>query len=248
MRRIGRLPLSAPVAKKLRREQANANTKNAAGTLKVEAEWKRARQTQPLKAVVAVLKDMAGPRERCMFCGNSHGTDIEHFWPKARYPEHLFQWTNMLLGCTDCGRIKGSKFPLAAAEPLMVDPTVDDPWYFLDFDPDTGNLVPRFHEAAGGTTLKGEKTVEVLQLDRREALARGYQMSFRRIRSKIEEMLPSAAPDAAALVQELTEEEDDHRLLGWCFRGAGVNSSPLIDLRQRHPAVWAACVQALGHF
>ncbi|MDQ3621066.1 MAG: hypothetical protein M3463_01040 [Verrucomicrobiota bacterium] len=158
----------------------------------------------------------------------------------------MFQWTNMLLGCTDCGRIKGCKFPLVAGEALMVDPTVDDPWYFLDFDPDTGNLVPRFHQAAGGTTPKGEKTVEVLQLDRREALAKGYQKSFRRICSKIEEMLPSAAPDAAALVQELTEA-DDHGLLGWCFRGAGVKSKPLIDLRERHPGVWAACVRAFAH-
>lgn len=246
MRRIRRLRLSTLVAKNLRREQTNADIKRADEMLIVEAEWKRARQNQPLTAAVAVLRLMAGPRERCMYCGDSHGTDIEHYWPKAPYPERMFRWTNMLLGCTDCGRIKGSKFPLAAGQPTLVKPTIDDPWQFLDFDPETGNLVPRFHPASGGTTLKGEKTVEVLQLDRREALARGYQKSFRRICSKIEEMLPQAAPSAAGLVHELAEA-DDHGLLGWCFRGAGVNAKPLTDLRQCHPAVWAACEQAFVH-
>lgn len=246
MRRIRRLRLSAQVAKKLRWEQSNANTKRIDGTLNVEAEWKRARQNQPLTAAVAVLKLMAGPRERCMYCGDSHGTDIEHYWPKAPYPERMFRWTNMLLGCTDCGRIKGSKFPLAGGQPGLVKPTVDDPWQFLDFDPETGNLVPRFHVATGATTPKGEKTVEVLQLDRREALARGYQKSFRRICSKIEEMLQQATPSADALVHELTGA-DDHGLLGWCFRGSGVNANPMADLRQRHPAMWVACELAFAH-
>lgn len=246
MRRIKRLRLSARATKKLREEQTNANTKRADGTLSVEAEWKRARQNAPLKSAVAALKRMAGPRERCMYCGDSHGTDIEHYWPKAPYPERMFRWTNMLLGCADCGRIKGGKFPLVAGQRALVKPTIDDPWEFLDFDPETGNLVPRYQPATGGTTPKGEKTVEVLQLDRREALAKGYQKSFRRICSKIEEILPHAAPDAAALVHALTEA-DDHGLLGWCFRGLGVNANPLVALRQRHPGVWAACERAFLH-
>ncbi len=247
MRRVKRIRLPTNVVNELGREQVGANAKQAAGTLIVEAEWKRARQNQPLKTTVGVLKIMAGPRERCMYCGDSHGTDIEHYWPKALYPERMFRWTNMLLGCTDCGRIKGSRFPLAGGLPLLVKPTIDDPWQFLDFDPATGNLVPRFRSDIGGTTPKGENTVEVLQLDRREALAKGYQKSFRRIRSKIEEVLDQATPDAAMLVHVL-KEADDHGLLGWCFRGTGAEVVPLADLRQRHPAVWRVCARAFTHF
>ena len=243
MRRIKRLRLSAKTAQKLRREQTKANIKKAAGTLNVEAEWKRARQNQPLNNAVSILKVMAGPRERCMYCGDSHGTDIEHFWPKASYPQRMFRWTNMLLGCADCGRIKGSQFPLAADQPLLVKPTIDDPWQFLDFDPDTGNLVPRFFPATGCTTLKGETTVRVLQLDRREALANGYSKTFRRIRREIEGAL--AAPDSSTLIAELTQV-DEYGLLGWCFRGTGINAPPLSDLRQRHPDVWARCQQAFA--
>jgi len=247
MRRIKRLRLSAQFAKKLLAEQTNANTKQVVGTLNVEAEWKRARRNQPLKAAVAALKLMAGPRERCMYCGDSHGTDIEHYWPKAPYPARMFRWTNMLLGCTDCGRIKGSRFPLDGGTPLLVKPTIDDPWQFLDFDPTTGNLVPRFFAATDATTLKGEKTVEVLQLDRREALATGYQKTYVRICAEIEQVLANPAPNTIALIHKLTQT-DEYGLLGWCFRGTGASMSPLTDLRARHPAVWTACALAFIHF
>ena len=240
MRRFTRIRLSTQDAKKLRREQTKANTKNAAGTLEVETEWKRARRNQPLQSAVTTLKNMAGPRERCMYCGDSHGTDIEHFWPKAAYPERMFRWTNMLLGCTDCGRIKGDKFPLAAGQPLLVKPTNDDPWDFLDFDPVTGNIVARFYPGPGSTTPKGEETVNVLHLDRREALARGYQKAYRRICAAIEQVLPEDAPDIPTLIQKLTDA-DEYGILGWCFRGMGINETPSADLHQRHPIAWAAC-------
>jgi len=235
--------------KKLAREQANANLEKEAGTLDVEYEWNRARQNQPLKEAVAVLKKMAGKRERCMYCGDSHGTDIEHFWPKGKafYPERMFRWTNMLLGCTDCGRIKGTQFPLAAGLPLLVKPTVDDPWQFLDFDPATGNIVPRFDTATNSTTPKGEQTVAVLQLDRREALASGYQKTFARISEQIKNILPSPAPDARALIHGLMIA-DEYGLLGWCFRGTGVSVFPLNNLRQQHPALWSECAQIFKYF
>lgn len=247
MRRFKRIRLSKRAANTLRREQAKANLKHQAGTLNVEYEWGRARKNKPLKSAVAALKTMAGPRERCMYCGDSHGTDIEHYWPKGDYPERMFRWTNMLLGCTECGRIKGTQFPLADGLPLLVKPTIDDPWQFLDFDPVTGNVFPRFYKATGSTTPKGEKTVEVLQLDRREALAAGCQLSFSRICSQINDVLPLSAPNATVLVQELGKA-DGHGILGWCFRGAGVKVSPLADLRKRHPAVWEDCVEAFKNY
>ena len=81
MRKIQRLALPAPTQKALNRKQSAANKKKAAGTLNIEATWKSARQTIPVKAALGVLQTMAGNRQRCMYCGDSHGTDIEHFWP-----------------------------------------------------------------------------------------------------------------------------------------------------------------------
>lgn len=243
MRRVVRRELSARSTRMLAREQERADQKHAEGRLRVEAEWERARRNKPLREAHDTLRTMAGNRERCMYCGDSHGTDIEHFWPKARYPGHMFRWPNMLLCCTECGRIKGEQFPLADGAPMLIDPSADNPWEFLDFDPITGNIVARYDPASQHYAPKGEQSVRVLRLDRREALAKGYQRTYRRIRLSVEQALGQPHPDAAALFHELSEA-DDHGLLGWCFDGLGSRVSPFRDLQDRHPDVWAACLQA----
>ena len=139
MRKLQRRNLPVPVQAALHRKQTDADTKHGAGTLNIEAFWKSARQTKPIKATLGVLNKMAGNRHRCMYCVDSHGTDIDHFWPRKRYPERMFRWPNLFLCCTECGRFKGDDFPLENGSPLLVDPTADDPWQFLDFDPATGN-------------------------------------------------------------------------------------------------------------
>lgn len=242
MRRVVRRDLSPRAAQRLDREQAQADTKREAGTFTIEAEWNRARRTAPLREAFDTLRTMAGSRERCMYCSDAHGTDIEHFWPKSPYPERMFRWPNMLLCCTECGRIKGATFPLIDGLPALIDPSQDNPWEFLDFDPQTGTIVPRYDAQSQQFMPKGQATVQVLDLDRREALARGYQRSFRRMTRKVEEALAQQTPDALALLHEL-EEADDHGLLGWCFDGLGSRVSPFSDLKDRYPTVWEACIQ-----
>jgi uncharacterized protein (TIGR02646 family) len=180
VRRVLREALGPDVDRKLQQRQTKADGKRSKGALNVESEWNNARKTKPLLSALARLKKMAGKHERCMYCVDSHGTDIDHFWPKAQYPEKLFAWVNMLLSCTECGRMKGINFPLSNGQPLIIDPTVEDPWQHLDFDPKTGNLVARFDRASDDWSPRGEATVELLQLDRREALAQGYLRTFSR--------------------------------------------------------------------
>lgn len=243
MRRVKRLALSDEVVLYLNRRQQRANDEKAAGTLDVVKAWKSVGQTKGIKTTRATLKKMAGGRQRCMYCSDSAGTDIEHFWPKSAYPERMFQWLNMLLCCTGCGRdCKGNKFPLDNGNPTLLDPTIDDPWQFLDFNTATGILFPLV-DAHGGTTTKGEETVKLLKLDRRDEVNIGYHKSFRRIKRAIDAALAEQAPDPHALIHALTDA-DDHGLLGWCFRGNGINVSPQSDLRQKHPNVWQACSQA----
>lgn len=240
MRRVTRLELSADVARYLKRRQQRANDEQAAGKLDVDKTWNSAGKTLKIKETRATLKQMAGGRQRCMYCSDSAGTDIEHYWPKSVYPERMFQWVNMLLCCTGCGRdCKGIKFPLDDGSPALLDPTVDDPWLFLDFSTSTGILFPLV-DAEGKTTTKGEETVKLLKLDRRDEVNIGYQKSFRRIKRAVDAALAEQEPDPTALIHALSDA-DDHGLLGWCFRGNGINESPLSDLRQRHPRVWAAC-------
>lgn len=246
MRRVFRRDLSVRAANKLREEQANADDKYRIGALNVNKEWARARKNNPLKEAVAVLKRMAGPLERCMYCGDSHGTDIEHFRPKAPYPNYMFQWPNMLLCCTECGRFKGDRFPLLAGAPGMIDPSIENPWDFLDFDPDTGNIIARYDPHYDQYDPKGIASVATLQLDRREALARRYQGTFHRIKRIIESALAAPPLDAGLLFQDLSEA-DEIGLLGWCFDGSGIRVHPLSNLHLQHPDVWSACRAAYRH-
>jgi hypothetical protein len=180
MRRVTRRSLPAPTQLALDKRQQTANQDRANGTLNVERQWKSARKTKPLLTVLKTLKEMAGERERCMYCGDSHGTDIEHYWPKTPYSEHLFSWPNMLLCCTECGRFKGNLFPLDAnGAPLLVDPSTVNPWDFLDFNPDTYTFVARFDLATNAPSSPGvhQSGLEALTTQPRTPTARGLSCS-----------------------------------------------------------------------
>lgn len=241
MRRIMRRDLSPRIQQYLDRKQAEADRQHAQGTLNIDAVWESARKTRTLQeGVLGTLRAMAGSRARCMYCSDSHGSDIEHFWPKTPYPGRMFRWLNMLLCCTECGRFKGDRFPLIDEQPALIDPTIDNPWEFLDFDPDTSLLVARYDHEHQQEMPKGERTVRVLNLDRREALSNGYRQTFRRLQRRIVEALAQPEPDADVLFHDLSAD-DDHGLLGWCFDGLGSRVAPFSDLQIRHPQVWETC-------
>jgi len=62
----------------------------------------------------------------CAYCGiyplkqKVGGRSIDHFKPKANYPDLAFEWTNLFIACPDCQKIKGSNFP-NNVEPLKPD-------------------------------------------------------------------------------------------------------------------------------
>lgn len=244
MKRIKREALPADATRYLAKRQKSAVQKHVDGTLNTTADWKGARQTQSMGKVLSTLHTMVGERQRCMYCLDSYGSDIEHFRPKAVYPKHMYRWDNMLLCCTHCGRIKGNQFPMAGRRALLVDPTKENPWDSLDFDPLTGNICARFDVLLNNWSVKGEKTVEVLHLDKREALSKSYLQTLRRLSETIRSALAAGVIDSANLAEKL-KIEDDHGLLGWCFSHRGRTLSPFSELQAQHPGVWAQCVKAL---
>lgn len=244
MKRIKREALPADAARYLVKRQKSAIQKYVNGTLDTTADWKCARQTQSMGKVLSTLHAMVGERQRCMYCLDSHGSDIDHFRPKNRYHKYMYRWENMLLCCTHCGRIKGDQFPMAGRRVLLVDPTKENPWDSLDFDPTTGSICARFDVQLNKWSLKGEKTVEVLHLDKREALSQGYLKTLRRLSETIRSELASGVINAVNLTEKL-KSEDDHGLLGWCFSDRGRTLEPFSELQAQHPGVWAQCAKAL---
>src|SRR5512139_828552 len=118
MRQLHRPVLPPRVAAYLARKQGQVNANG-----NVDAVWREARRTKSLKTVDLTLRRMTGQRERCMYCWDSHGVDIEHYWPKTPYPDRAFIWTNLLSVCTGCNRYKSKTFPLdPAGAPLILNP------------------------------------------------------------------------------------------------------------------------------
>ncbi|GAA1021406.1 HNH endonuclease [Acrocarpospora pleiomorpha] len=158
MQKIDRLPLSDATQSKLvdlGRQVATAEDP------KHEAQALWTRLDRGLKnEIQAILASMSSGLERCMYCEDSQGTDIEHFRPKSSFPEHTFSWLNYLLACTRCNsNYKRTKFPLDAQnEPLLINPTKDDPSSHLLLSPTTGLYV--------GLDPKGLTTIDVCGLNR----------------------------------------------------------------------------------
>lgn len=245
MRRVQRVAVDRAAQAYLDRRQIEANAQLATGVLDVNGTWKSARQTKAMGRVLAALQSMMEVRQRCMYCLDSHGCDIEHFRPKSAYPKWMFRWNNMLLCCTECGRIKGSQFPLNGRHPMLVDPTKEEPWEYMDFDPITGNITARFDLQANRFSPKGESTVSTLQLDRREALAAGYAQTYKKLSAVISDFF-NAPTTANSLIAALLLE-DEHGLLGWCFKGAGQGEAPFSQLKAQHPIIWHACCVAFKY-
>ncbi len=132
-----------------------------------KALWRQGNVRREVKDPLrAVLKRMAGDRDRCMYCGDSEGTAVDHHEPMARNPLRTFDWLNHLLACEGCNSDrKGGRYPVDSdGRPLLIDPTAEDPFDHLMLSLATGEYRP--------LTEKGRQTIEVLALNR-SVLVRG---------------------------------------------------------------------------
>ena len=243
MRRIERKELPTETANALQHLQDEVDGQLGQDSFAPGEHWDGKRRSQTILAVYTVLKRMTGPSERCMYCVDSQASDIEHFWPKSRHPEKLYQWKNLLIACTPCGRFKEIQFPRTPdGAPLLIDPSAEDPWEFLDFDPITGNLNARYHLLPSeGYSEKGETTVAVLHLNSREGVSVGYLRTYRRLCSLVTQW---ADQTLAENYLDRLREEDDHGLLGWFLHGSGHNDPSFSRFRELHPDAWAICLQS----
>jgi uncharacterized protein (TIGR02646 family) len=244
MRRIERedLVLATANALRLLQEEVDNRRELEEEDFDPGEHWKRRRASQPILAIYAVLKRMAGQRERCMYCVDSQGSDIEHFWPKSPHSDRMYVWENLLMACAQCGRFKGTQFPRADdGSPLLIDPSAEDPWEFLDFNPETGNLNARYLLSVQAYSAKGEATVAVLRLDSREGVSAGYRKTYRHLCHLVTDWTDN---HLAENYLERLREEDDHGLLGWFLLGSGQDEPAFSRFRGRYPDAWAACQQS----
>ena len=239
MRRIWRVRLGSRTARYIRRKQDEVES-----GADVSTTWARSRRTVSMAKVLEALRRMAGLRVRCMFCEDSRGTDIDHFWPKSRHPAKAFAWANMLLVCSACNRKKGDRFALDAdGRPVLIDPTTEDPWSFLFFGAETGMVTARFG-ADGEPDLKGAHTTDpgVLPLNI-EAVTEGRVRTRRNLSRAVERFfeqiqLGVGTDKAGRELVEAVKDNDAYGLSQWYFVRDGKDDEPFAQLRATHPRVW----------
>jgi uncharacterized protein (TIGR02646 family) len=141
VKKIKRQALEPATAAGLRRLTAMIG--NSGGRAQKAQQLWKTKSRVTFGAVAKVLGEMASGRGRCMYCEDSAGTDIEHFYPKQRYPERAFRWDNYLWACSHCNsNRKRTQFPVRGQQPLLIDPSAVDPMKHLQFLPATGEYLP----------------------------------------------------------------------------------------------------------
>jgi len=168
MRYVSRLAIDDELTERLG-VQARALAADGATTEIARRRWNSARAER--SKVRTALALMALGIERCMYCGENLGTDIDHFEPISRAPLRTFDWLNHLLACSFCNsNRKRSAFPCDAdGNRLLIDPTSEDPADHLKLILQSGKY--------RDLTPKGTATIEVFDLNR-QALVRGRQNAF----------------------------------------------------------------------
>lgn len=185
------------------------------------------------------LHQMASGRARCMYCEDSLGTDIDHFRPKADYPQSAFHWPNYLLACSHCNsNLKRNEFPLDAnGDALLLDPTVDDPAAHLVFSSSTGDVVPvgkKGPESIRVFGLNDDTSPRRLPTGRRQALVGLVALL------KDYDLEVAANHVKAAEIRRTVEDYPFSAVLHWLVRiaqgaaGTTVLGADVVSLVQKH--------------
>ena len=181
------MPLEQPLLDKLREETEGIE---AAPDPKAMAakRYANARRTEWFRPVVSTLEEMAGPGGRCMLCSGSEASDVEHFRPKAVFPEQAMTWENYLWACTICNRKKGSRFPpITESGGQLINPIDEDPWDFFFID-EYGLMTPRYHPESATFDERATSTRDILDLDR-DALRDSRASRYEALSADVRELL-----------------------------------------------------------
>jgi hypothetical protein len=158
------------------------------------------RGNETFDTVRRTLRSMCFGACRCMYCEDSMACEVEHFRPKALYPEFVFVWLNYLYSCGPCNRVKRSHFriiigdqanavdlvwqPGQSPEPpqggsiVLIDPRNEDPTDFIALDlVDTFLFIPR-HPEGTRAYARASYTIELLRLNGRDDLPRARKEAY----------------------------------------------------------------------
>lgn len=181
------------------------------------------------------LAEMCSGNRRCVYCEDSFADEIEHMRPKDLYPEQAYVWNNYVLACGPCNGPKNNQFavltdPLAlidvtrkrnapvvqpvAGRYALIDPRVENPVDYLWLDFRTWRYVPNSDDETSEIWIRADYTINVLGLNKREALVRGRKSAFSGFRSRLITWLERRAQWTPNEQQEFLEDFRAERYRG----------------------------------
>ncbi len=83
----------------------------------------------------------------------------EHFRPKSKFPERVYEWSNWLFACHDCNLWKREQWPTGGYVDPCARTVAARPERFFDFDPDVGMIKPR----AGLSPKRHQKALNMIK-------------------------------------------------------------------------------------
>ncbi|WP_346895564.1 hypothetical protein [uncultured Roseibium sp.] len=189
------------------------------------------------RVVRARLSEMCSGAQRCVYCEDSVGDEVEHIKPKDLYPEDVFRWPNYIYACGPCNGGKNNKFavinqgnlvivtrprgapitPPSLGDPAFINPRTEDPLAFLTIDLLGTFLILPCEGLDPVAESRAKFTIEVLNLNR-DLLLDARQNAFGGYRARLLEYRHRR--DDGADVNELNALRDDL-------------------LATPHPTVWA---------
>ena len=136
----------------------------------------------------------------CGYCEETCKGAIDHFQPKSRFPQRVYEWSNWVFACHDCNHSKHDKWPPGGyVDPCAATPSAR-PESFFCFDTKTGEVLPRTGLSAV-RERKAQRMIDDLQLNAMHHLRRrkGQVEAIRRFCDAI-----PAVPDIEVFVCKLS--------------------------------------------
>ena len=114
----------------------------------------------------------------CGYCEERPRGQVDHFRPKSKFPELVYEWHNWIFSCADCNSSKLAKWPRwGYVDPCARSPEARPENYF-DFDLLTGEILPQ----SGLSRRRREKVWQMIldlklnsQNHRKNRMERGAQ-------------------------------------------------------------------------
>lgn len=163
------------------------------------------RSNATFRAVRQKLTEMCAGAQRCVYCEDSVGDEVEHIKPKDLYPEAVFRWDNYVYACGRCNGHKSNKFavidddeelivvtrprgatvdPPAPGQSAFVNPREEDALTLFEVDlVDTFMILPAF-DLEASALQRAEFTIETLDLNR-DVLIEARRNAFSGYRARL---------------------------------------------------------------